>query len=202
MFAHLWRKLRRFSNSNSPHSGASENCFLIESKKASTMVCVKNYRDLSRTTVAIFLSVGWHQVRLFADQPIPKSVNMSHFFHTLCNSDHPRKILRPYLASKEQNNGGTMRPTVVCSSDGAAPPLRYLFFGGYLRMTTSEPFTPATRDPDKAPRPPTYDQPAADKPGRQILLPTKLKAALQWPPDCLWPFTGSIGHHGGWDTDA
>ncbi len=48
-----------------------------------------------------------------------------------------------------------MRPTVVCSSDGAAPPLRYLLFKGYLHMITSRPFTPRTPDPAKAPRPPT-----------------------------------------------
>jgi hypothetical protein len=57
-----------------------------------------------------------------------------------------------------------MRPTVVCSSDGAAPPLRYLLIGRCLHMTTSEPFTPRTPDPDKAPRPPTHHQPPAEKP--------------------------------------
>ncbi len=88
----------------------------------------------------------------------------------------------------------------VCSSDGAAPPLRYLLFGQCLHMTTSEPFTPRTPDPDKAPRPPTLPQPPTEKPGKPILVP-KPKAAFQWPPDCLWPFT-EITRHDGWDTDA
>jgi len=80
-------------------------------------------------------------------------------------------------------------------------PLRYLLIGRCLQMTANEPFTPRTPDPDKAPQPPTHDQPSADKPSRPILVPTKPKAAFQWPPDCLWPFTESIGHPG-WDGDA
>jgi len=49
-------------------------------------------------------------------------------------------------------------------------------------MTISEPFTPRTPDPDKAPRPPTHYYPAVDKPGSPILFP-KPKAAFRWPPD-------------------
>jgi hypothetical protein len=63
-------------------------------------------------------------------------------------------------------------------------------------MTASEPFTPRTPDPDRAPRPPAHDQLPADKPGRPILFPSKLEAAFQWPPDCMWPFNERIGHHG------
>jgi hypothetical protein len=94
-----------------------------------------------------------------------------------------------------------MRPTVVCSPDGAAPPLRYLLFGWCLQMTTSESFTPRTPDLDKAPRPPTHEQPSADQPGSPILLPSKPKATFQWPPDCLCPFTETT-RNDGWDTDA
>ena len=68
-------------------------------------------------------------------------------------------------------------------------------------MTTGAPFTPSSPDPDKAPRPPTHHQPAADKPGKPVRVPSKRKAAFQWPPDCLWPFTESGRHHG-WDSDA
>jgi len=62
---------------------------------------------------------------------------------------------------------------------------------------TGEPFTPQTPDPDKAPQPPR--QPFANKP-KPILVP-KPKASFQWPPDCLWPFAETIGHHK-WDGDA
>jgi len=75
------------------------------------------------------------------------------------------------------------------------------FLGTVLHMTTSAPFTPRTPDPDKAPRPPDQHQPAADKPGKPILVPSKPKAAFQWPPDYLWPFTERIGDHE-WDGDA
>ena len=68
-------------------------------------------------------------------------------------------------------------------------------------MTTIEPFTPRTPDPDKAPRPPTRHYPAADEPGKPILVPSKSKAAFLWPPDCLWPFRERIGNHE-WDGDA
>ncbi|HWY53924.1 MAG TPA: hypothetical protein VNZ03_05645 [Terriglobales bacterium] len=68
-------------------------------------------------------------------------------------------------------------------------------------MTTIEPLTPRTPDPDKAPRPPTHHYPAVDKPGKPILVPSKSKAAFRWPPDCLWPFTVRIGNHE-WDGDA
>jgi hypothetical protein len=96
-----------------------------------------------------------------------------------------------------------MRPTAVCSSDGAAPSLRYLFFfeNGLAHMTTSEPFTPRTPNPDKAPRPPTHEQPPAEKPGRPILLPSKPKATFQWPPHCLWPFTRTPKNDE-WDSNA
>jgi len=80
----------------------------------------------------------------------------------------------------------------------AAP---YLLFGRCLQMTTIEPLTPRTPDPDKAPRPPTHHYPAVDKPGKPILVPSKSKAAFRWPPDCLWPFTVRIGNHE-WDGDA
>jgi hypothetical protein len=69
-------------------------------------------------------------------------------------------------------------------------------------MTTSKLLAPPTPEPNKAPWPPMHDPRPEYKPGRQILLPTKPKAAFQWPPDCLWPFTVSIGHHGGWDSGA
>jgi hypothetical protein len=59
-------------------------------------------------------------------------------------------------------------------------------------MTISAPFNPRTPDPDKAPRPPTHQQPAGDKPDRPIRVPNKPKAAFQWPPDCLWPFIENI----------
>jgi hypothetical protein len=55
-----------------------------------------------------------------------------------------------------------------------------------LHMTISEPFTPRTPDPDKAPQPPSHHQPSADKPGKPILVPSKSKAAFQWPLDCMW----------------
>ena len=77
----------------------------------------------------------------------------------------------------------------------------FILSDGGLHMTASQPFTPRMPDPDKAPRPPTHDQPASDKPGRPILLPSKPKAAFQWPPDCLWPFTVTITDDG-WDSDA
>jgi len=79
--------------------------------------------------------------------------------------------------------------------------LRHICFAKVLHMTASEPFTPRTPDPDKAPRPPTRHQPPAEKPGKPKLVPIKPKATFQWPPDCLWPFTESIGHPG-WDSDA
>lgn len=60
-----------------------------------------------------------------------------------------------------------------------------------------EPFTPQTPDPDKAPQPPR--QPFANKP-KPILVP-KPKASFEWPPDGLWPFAETIGHHK-WDGDA
>lgn len=94
-----------------------------------------------------------------------------------------------------------MRTTVVCSSDGAAPPLRYLLFKGYLHMMTSELFTPPTPDLDNAPRPTTHDEGTEYKSGSPILLPSKPKAAFQWPPDCLWPFNERI-RNPGWDGDA
>ena len=65
-------------------------------------------------------------------------------------------------------------------------------------MTTRAPFTPHTPDPEKAPQPPRHP-PTADKPGKPILVPSRPKAAFQWPPDCLWPFNESIR---GWDSDA
>jgi hypothetical protein len=68
-------------------------------------------------------------------------------------------------------------------------------------MTSSKLFTPPTPEPDKAPWPPTHDPRPEYKPGRPILLPTKPKAAFQWPPDCLWPFNERIGNPG-WDGDA
>jgi hypothetical protein len=81
-------------------------------------------------------------------------------------------------------------------------PLRYLFFlKTVLHMTTSEPFTPRTPDPEKAPRPPMQHPPPARKPGKPMLVPSKTKATFQWPPDCLWPFNESIRHYR-WDSDA
>ena len=71
-------------------------------------------------------------------------------------------------------------------------------FWSEARMRISERFTPRTPDPDKAPRPPTHHQPPAEKPGKPILVPSKLNATFQWPPDCLWPFT----EDGGRDSDA
>src|ERR1700735_5671106 len=67
-------------------------------------------------------------------------------------------------------------------------------FGGYLRMTTSKLFTTPIPEPDKAPWPPTHGPRPEYKPGRPILLPTKPKAAFQWPPDCLWPFHERTGN--------
>jgi hypothetical protein len=75
------------------------------------------------------------------------------------------------------------------------------FWTGVYTLTTREPFTPRTPDPDKAPRPPTRHYPAEDKPNKPILVPSKSKAAFQWPPVCLRPFTGRIGNHK-WDGDA
>jgi hypothetical protein len=68
-------------------------------------------------------------------------------------------------------------------------------------MTTSALFIPRTPDPDKVPRPPSHPQPAGAKPGKPTLVPSKPKAAFQWPPDCLWPFNEKIGNPG-WDSDA
>jgi hypothetical protein len=76
-----------------------------------------------------------------------------------------------------------------------------LHFGMALHMTTSEHFTPPIPDPEEAPRPPTHRRPPAEKTGKPILIPRKTKATFQWPPDCLWPFNETIGHHG-WDSDA
>jgi hypothetical protein len=90
------------------------------------------------------------------------------------------------------------RPTVVCASDGATP---YLLFGRRFHVAISAPFTPRTPDPEKAPRPPTHQQPAVDKPGQPIRGPNKPKATFQWLPDCLWPFIENIRHEG-WDGDA
>jgi len=75
------------------------------------------------------------------------------------------------------------------------------FWTGVYNMITIEPFTPRTPDPDKAPRPPTRQYPDMDKPGKPIVVPSKSKAAFQWPPKLLWPFTESIKHHG-WDWNA
>ena len=67
-----------------------------------------------------------------------------------------------------------MRPTVVCSSDGAAPPLRYLYsFRRSLHMTTSAIFTHRIPDADKSPQPSEH------------LVPQR-KATFRWPPDCRW----------------
>ena len=81
-------------------------------------------------------------------------------------------------------------------------PLRYLFCRRRcLHMTISEPYTPRTPDPDKAPRPPTHHQPPADKTAEHIPIPSRPKATFLWPPDCLWPFTEATGNEG-WDSDA
>jgi hypothetical protein len=75
------------------------------------------------------------------------------------------------------------------------------FLESTLDMTIREPFTPRTPDPDKAPRPPTQDQPAADKPGRPILLPSKSKAAFRGRQIVYGRSMKFIGHPG-WDRDA
>jgi hypothetical protein len=94
-----------------------------------------------------------------------------------------------------------MRPGRLFLRWRSAPAAPYPLFGRCLQMTTIEPFTPRTPDPDKAPRPPTRHYPAADEPGKPILVPSKSKAAFLWPPDCLWPFRERIGNHE-WDGDA
>ncbi len=75
------------------------------------------------------------------------------------------------------------------------------FLKTVLHMTTSEPFTPRIPDPDKAPRTPAHHQLPADKTAEHIPIPRRPKATFQWPPDCLWPFTETIGNDG-WDSDA
>jgi hypothetical protein len=49
------------------------------------------------------------------------------------------------------------------------------------------PFTERAPAPEKAPQLPR-ELPPVNKPGRPILVPSRPKAAFQWPPDCLWPF--------------
>src|ERR1700722_20781432 len=133
--------------------------------------------------------------------PEPISGNIAHLFQAVCNSDHS-PVIRVCKLSPTSRNVEELRDPRSFVPRMAQRPCCAIssFFGEYLDMTTSEPFTPRTPDPDKAPRPPTHHQPP-QKPAKPILVPSKRKAAFQWPPDCLWPFDESIGHIG-WDSDA
>jgi hypothetical protein len=68
--------------------------------------------------------------------------------------------------------------------------LRHVFLG---RLTHDEQstFHRAGTCPEKAPQLPR-ELPPVNKPGRPILVPTRPKAAFQWPPDCLWLFIDHI----------
>lgn len=63
-----------------------------------------------------------------------------------------------------------------------------------LHFTSSPPFARTTPDPHKAPYPRPH-QPPEDKPGKPAFVPSRPKAAFQWPTDCLWSFTDTIRYH-------
>jgi hypothetical protein len=81
-----------------------------------------------------------------------------------------------------------MRLTVVCSSDGAAPPLRYLLIERCLHLTASEPFTPRTLTPLRHRDHLRTTKGQSTSPAGRYFFPASPKLRSSGPADCLCPF--------------